>query len=68
MNDNEKLISALQEERRGYVMRKLTKRIEAVDEQLQALGVAPARETATAVPSEERAVVESPKKRTTKRA
>lgn len=64
MQDQQKQIEALQEERRGYVARKLQDRVKAIDEQLRALGVS-ARETATAVPNEERATVETPKKRIT---
>lgn len=67
MDERQKMIDALQAERRGYVVRKLDKRVQAVDEALRALGVGK-RETATAEPQEERAVVEAPKKRTTKRA
>jgi hypothetical protein len=64
MQDQQKQIAALQEERRGYVVRNLQDRVKAVDEQLRALGVS-SRETATAVPTEERATVETPKKRIT---
>lgn len=64
MQDQQKQIEALQAERRGYVARKLPDRVKAIDEQLRALGVS-ARETATAVPNEERATVETPKKRIT---
>lgn len=67
MEDRAKIIDALMQERRGYVARNLIKRIEAVDEQLRLLGVSSKRETATAEPTEERAVVEAPKKRTAKR-
>jgi hypothetical protein len=67
MEDNAKLISALQDERRGYVARNLHDRVKAVDEQLRLLGVGSKRETTTAEPAEERAVVEAPKKRIAKR-
>ena len=61
-----KEIEALLIERNGYVMRKLTARIKAVDDALSALGYKTKetpKETATAEPIEERAVISTPTKR-----
>lgn len=54
-----KQIEALLIERNGYVLRNLPARIKAVDEALAALGhkASSAKETATAEPTEERAVI-----------
>jgi hypothetical protein len=66
-----KEIEALLIERAGYEMRKLPNRVKAVDEALQALGhnnKNMTKETATALPDEERAVAPAAIKRTTKKA
>lgn len=55
-------ITALLEERRGYVMRGLPDRVKAVDEQLAALGYQ-APEKATKAPAPERAVAPKPRGR-----
>ena len=63
MNRN---IEALLIERHGYVMRNLPERIKAVDDALRELGYENkymTQETATAEPSEERAVMPSANKR-----
>ena len=61
-----KQIEALLEERRGYVMRNLPDRIKAVDAALRELGYENkymTKETATAEPTEERAVIAPATKR-----
>ncbi len=61
-----KQIEALLEERRGYVARNLPARIKAVDDALRELGYENkhmTKETATAEPVEERAVIEPAPKR-----
>lgn len=61
-----KQIEALLEERRGYVMRNLPDRIKAVDAALRELGYENkymTKETATAEPNEERAVIAPATKR-----
>jgi hypothetical protein len=55
-------IAALLEERRGYVMRGLPDRVQAVDAQLALLGHA-APEAATRAPAPERAVAPKPRGR-----
>jgi hypothetical protein len=61
-----KEIEALLIERNGYVNRKLSARVKAVDDALSALGYntkeAP-KETATAEPAEERAIIPAASKR-----
>ena len=61
-----KEIEALLIERAGYVMRKLPNRVKAVDDALKALGHA-VKESATAMPDEERAVAPAVTKRTVKK-
>jgi hypothetical protein len=66
-----KHIEALLFERAGYEMRKLPNRVKAVDEALRELGFDHkymTKETATALPDEERAVAPAAVKRTTKKA
>jgi Holliday junction resolvasome RuvABC DNA-binding subunit len=61
-----KEIEALLIERIGYVNRKLSARVKAVDDALSALGYKTKetpKETATAEPTEERAVISAPIKR-----
>jgi hypothetical protein len=61
-----KEIESLLAERNGYVMRKLPARIKAVDDALSALGYKAketVKETATAEPTEERAVISPAPKR-----
>jgi hypothetical protein len=63
MNKN---IEALLQERAGYALRNLPSRIKAVDEALRELGYEHkymTKETATAEPHEERAVIASAAKR-----
>jgi hypothetical protein len=66
-----KHIEALLFERTGYEKRNLPNRVKAVDEALRELGFDHkymTKETATALPDEERAVAPAAVKRTTKKA
>ena len=57
-------IEALLWEREGYVRRKLADRVKQVEAELKQLGHAITQETATAEPSQERAMRPGAKKRT----
>lgn len=59
---NEKMIEALLEERRGYVMRGKKDRVKAVDDALLALGYR-GKEAASFEPEAETASISKPRKR-----
>lgn len=63
MTDSAKIISALLEERRGYVMRGRTDRVASVDDALAALGY-DVTETAAIEPQTETATRKKPTRRT----
>ncbi len=61
MSAQDETIAALLEERRGYVVRGLTDRVKAVDEQLALIGhKAPASPATAQAPAPERAVAPKP--------
>lgn len=60
MSAQSETIAALLQERRGYVVRGLTDRVQAVDEQLARLGHKVAPEAAVKAPAPERATLPKP--------